>query len=115
MRLVMPPSVSVPLGDHLRRRLLPGPRQPRLSTASAAGFLGGDPFYDMTHYYVHHRRPKTALGKRLRELHMRHHFQDPDTSFRDQCPVLGQGIFGSRSVRASVRGPQHLDPGADTQ
>jgi len=32
--------------------------------------------YDMTHYFVHHATPESRLAKRLRELHMRHHFQD---------------------------------------
>ena len=41
-----------------------------------AGFLIGYLMYDYTHYYLHHVVPKSKLGKRLREQHMRHHFQD---------------------------------------
>ena len=41
-----------------------------------AGFLIGYLMYDYTHYYLHHVVPRSKLGKRLREQHMRHHFQD---------------------------------------
>ena len=58
MRLVMPPLGS--------RRSCP------LTHGLFAGYL----FYDMLHYHVHHHRSKTALGKTLRELHVRHHFQN---------------------------------------
>jgi sterol desaturase/sphingolipid hydroxylase (fatty acid hydroxylase superfamily) len=51
-----------------------------------AGFLTGYLLYDMTHYYLHHHRPKSAWGKRLRELHMRHHFQDDTTGFGVSAP-----------------------------
>jgi dihydroceramide fatty acyl 2-hydroxylase len=40
----------------------------------------------MTHYYVHHRMPKSALGKKLRELHMRHHFQDHTKGYGISAP-----------------------------
>jgi dihydroceramide fatty acyl 2-hydroxylase len=84
MRLVMPPSVSVPLsalfcvgfwavlGENWY--------------AFGAGFLAGYLIYDMTHYFLHHHKPKSRLGKRLRELHMRHHFQDHTTGFGISAP-----------------------------
>ena len=40
----------------------------------------------MMHYYVHHRRPKGPLGRKLRELHMRHHFQDHTRGFGVSAP-----------------------------
>jgi dihydroceramide fatty acyl 2-hydroxylase len=85
LRLVMPPSVSVPLGAlffGLFELVLPsGP-----ALAVAAGFFAGYLNYDMTHYYVHHRTPKSALGRKLRELHMRHHFQDDTRGFGVSAP-----------------------------
>jgi dihydroceramide fatty acyl 2-hydroxylase len=85
LRLVMPPSVSVPLGALfflLFWAVLP------LGTAFAVatGFFAGYLAYDMTHYYVHHRMPKSALGKKLRELHMRHHFQDHTKGYGISAP-----------------------------
>ncbi len=50
------------------------------------GFLIGYLVYDMTHFYVHHYKPKTRVGKLLRELHMRHHFQDHTRGFGVSAP-----------------------------
>ncbi len=86
LRLVMPPSVSVPLGAlvlgafWLRARLRRGARLRR--RASSSGYLA----YDMLHYHVHHHTPRTALGHKLRELHMRHHFQDDERGFGISAP-----------------------------
>jgi dihydroceramide fatty acyl 2-hydroxylase len=54
--------------------------------AFGAGFLAGYLIYDMTHYFLHHHKPKSQMGKRLRELHMRHHFQDHTTGFGISAP-----------------------------
>jgi dihydroceramide fatty acyl 2-hydroxylase len=85
MRLVMPPSVSVPLALVFLAvfwLVLGSDAAP----AFGAGFLAGYLFYDMTHYHVHHHKPRTRLGRRLRELHMRHHFQDDTTGFGISAP-----------------------------
>ena len=59
-----------------------------------AGFLAGYLFYDMLHYHVHHHRPKTALGKTLRELHMRHHFQNHERGYGVSAPFWDH-VFGT--------------------
>src|SRR6187455_3137663 len=57
LRLVMPPSVSVPLALIFYALFVTV-----LPTASAnvfaAGFLAGYLVYDMLHYHVHHHRPR---------------------------------------------------------
>src|SRR6201989_2263816 len=74
MRLVMPPSVSIPLAAlfFLGFWLILG----NAAFPAFGGFMLGYLGYDYTHYYLHHVVPKTRLGKKLREQHMRHHFQD---------------------------------------
>src|SRR4029077_17438584 len=74
LRLVMPPAVSVPLGAVIFAviYLLAGEQ---LAPALGAGFFVGYLIYDMTHYYLHHFRPRGRMGRILRERHMRHHFQ----------------------------------------
>ena len=86
LRLVMPPAVSIPLAAlfYLAFVLVFG-------TPTAyplfSGFIVGYLLYDYTHYYVHHFTPRSDLGKRLREQHMRHHFQDHRFGFGVSSPL----------------------------
>ena len=97
MRLVMPPSASIPLALAFLGLfwLLLGPLH---APAFAAGFLLGYLVYDMTHYYVHHHKPRTAVGRKLRELHMRHHFQDHDSGYGVSAPYWDV-VFGTPPQR----------------
>ena len=71
---------------------------PEDAPAFSAGFLAGYLAYDMIHYHVHHHRPRTRLGRRLRELHMRHHFQDAERGFGVSAPYWDR-VFGTQSQR----------------
>jgi sterol desaturase/sphingolipid hydroxylase (fatty acid hydroxylase superfamily) len=57
----------------------------------------------MTHYHLHHHKPKTRAGKRLRTLHMRHHFQDDTRGFGVSAPwwdhLFGTAPRGRRAER----------------
>jgi dihydroceramide fatty acyl 2-hydroxylase len=93
LRLVMPPSVAIPLATlfFLAFRLIFG------SPAAFplfGGFIFGYLLYDYTHYYVHHFVPRSQLGKKLREQHMRHHFQDHRYGYGVSSP-LWDVIFGT--------------------
>jgi dihydroceramide fatty acyl 2-hydroxylase len=99
LRLVMPPSVSVPLAVVFYLGFAAV-----LSTPDAylymAGFLAGYLTYDMTHFHVHHHSPRTKLGKLLRELHMRHHFQDDTRGFGVSAPFWDY-VFRTPLARGS--------------
>jgi dihydroceramide fatty acyl 2-hydroxylase len=86
LRLVMPPGASIPLA-----LLFFGLFWLDFGLPTAyplfAGFLVGYLMYDYTHYYLHHVVPKSKLGKRLREQHMRHHFQDHRYGFGVSSPL----------------------------
>ena len=86
LRLVMPPAVSVPLSA-----LFLFGYTLVFGTPAAypifAGFILGYLTYDYTHYHVHHHTPRTKLGKRIREQHMRHHFQDHRYGFGVSSPL----------------------------
>jgi sterol desaturase/sphingolipid hydroxylase (fatty acid hydroxylase superfamily) len=86
LRLVMPPGASVPLAL-LFLGLFWLVLGYDASMAFGGGFLTGYLVYDMTHYHVHHHTPRTAFGRRLREVHMRHHFQDDERGFGVSSPV----------------------------
>jgi dihydroceramide fatty acyl 2-hydroxylase len=85
LRLVMPPAASIPLAIIVVGAifLIAGSLH---GFAVAAGFLIGYLIYDEIHYALHHHTPKSRLGKRLRELHMRHHFQDDEKGFGISAP-----------------------------
>jgi dihydroceramide fatty acyl 2-hydroxylase len=85
LRLVMPPAASIPLAILVigAMWLVAGPVH---APAVGAGFLVGYLIYDEMHYALHHHTPKSRLGKRLRELHMRHHFQDDERGFGISAP-----------------------------
>ena len=93
MRLVMPPGASIPLAALFFGLfwLIFG-----LPTAYPlfAGFLVGYLAYDYTHYWLHHFVPKSTLGKRLREQHMRHHFQDHRFGYGVSSPIW-DAVFGT--------------------
>jgi sterol desaturase/sphingolipid hydroxylase (fatty acid hydroxylase superfamily) len=86
LRLVMPPAVSIPLAAlfFIAFTLLFGTPE---AYPLFAGFLAGYLAYDYMHYYVHHFVPKSELGKRLREQHMRHHFQDHRFGYGVSSPL----------------------------
>jgi sterol desaturase/sphingolipid hydroxylase (fatty acid hydroxylase superfamily) len=86
LRLVMPPGASIPLSALFFAAfwLVLG-----LPTAypAFAGFLLGYLAYDYTHYYLHHFVPRGNVSRRLREQHMRHHFQDHRYGFGVSSPI----------------------------
>ncbi len=85
MRLVMPPGASIPLAA-LFFGLFWAIFGIPTALALFAGFLTGYLIYDYTHYYLHHFVPRSSFGKRLRESHMRHHFQDHRYGFGVSSP-----------------------------
>jgi dihydroceramide fatty acyl 2-hydroxylase len=86
LRLVMPPAASVPLAAAFLGAFIlifGTPAAYPVFAGLILGYLG----YDYTHYHVHHHTPKTKLGRRLREQHMRHHFQDHRYGYGVSSPL----------------------------
>ncbi len=100
-RLVMPPAVSLPLGTAFFF-LFDVMFGIRAAWAIAAGFFAGYLLYDMTHFALHHARNSGRLGRLLRELHMRHHFEDDRCGFAVSAPWW-DAVFGTYSPRARSR------------
>jgi sterol desaturase/sphingolipid hydroxylase (fatty acid hydroxylase superfamily) len=98
MRLVMPPSVSIPLaiGFWFVFRAVLGPAW---ALPAFAGFLLGYLAYDMAHYHMHHHRSKNRLSLALRRYHYRHHFQQADRGFGVTTPVWDRVFRTSPVVR----------------
>ena len=73
-----------------------------------AGVCIGYVAYDWVHYYTHHFKPKTALGKWLVRYHLLHHYDSPNHRYGISSPLwdLVFGTYKSNDVR--VRG-MHKD------
>ena len=100
-RLVMPPIASLfialvlapPLFLALVRVHFP---------AAFAGLVAGYLWYDLTHYAVHHWRPRTALGRWQRRNHMVHHFQGEPILFGVTSPLWDR-VFGTYRAGPAAR------------
>jgi sterol desaturase/sphingolipid hydroxylase (fatty acid hydroxylase superfamily) len=70
-RLVMPPAVSITLFWAFLGLfwLALGPWVWPFHAGFAIGYAG----YDLTHYYIHHHRPRWAWLKAVRSHHLKHH------------------------------------------
>src|SRR6202451_131161 len=100
MRLVMPPAVSLPLAAvvfGLLYLIFGASAAPALGAGFFAGYLA----YDLTHYYLHHFRPRGPLGRMLRERHMRHHFQDDTRGFGISAPYWDEVFRTSARAKRS--------------
>jgi sterol desaturase/sphingolipid hydroxylase (fatty acid hydroxylase superfamily) len=98
-RLVMPPSVSVPLAV-----IFYGIFSVSFGgTANAvfAGFVTGYLCYDTIHYLTHHGARHTALGRSLRRAHFGHHYVDSTTNYGVSSP-LWDVVLGTRARRVNT-------------
>lgn len=80
LRLVMPPSVSIPLATgfyFLFYAVLPEAYLYGFFAAFMAGYL----VYDISHYALHHGTFKNPLLKKLKQHHMQHHYADPTKGY----------------------------------
>ncbi|MGA7721189.1 MAG: sterol desaturase family protein [Ignavibacteriaceae bacterium] len=98
-RLVMPPSVSVPLAV-LFYILFHAILGKNYVTPFFVGFLTGYLFYDMTHYAVHHFNIHNKFWLMLKKHHMRHHFQDAEKGFGVSSP-LWDHIIGTNFPKSN--------------
>ncbi|GAA3654561.1 sterol desaturase family protein [Streptomyces chitinivorans] len=96
-RLVMPPPASLLLTG-LPFAALHLALDGGAANAVAAGFTAGYVVYDELHFLLHRPSPPTALGRRLRRHHLRHHFQDDSRGFGVSCPYWDHA-FGTAPKR----------------
>ncbi|NOT74033.1 MAG: fatty acid hydroxylase [Cyclobacteriaceae bacterium] len=79
-RLVLPPSVSIPLATgfyFLFAWLIPVEYLYSFFAAFIVGYL----CYDISHYALHHANFKSGLWKKMKQHHMTHHYQDPSRGY----------------------------------
>lgn len=79
-RLVMVPSVSVPLAALFYFLFSLFLIKVNLY-AFFSGFILGYLIYDMVHYAIHHANFKTSFWKKIKQHHMLHHYDDPTKGY----------------------------------
>jgi len=91
-RLVMPPSISVPLAVlfYILFLLIFG----HLAPGVFAGLVFGYICYDMLHYATHHFPMKRGLWLWLKQYHLRHHYKNDDAGFGISSPIWDY-VFGT--------------------
>ena len=85
-RLVMPPSVSIPLatGFFFLFKVILGDI---FLAPFFIGFIAGYLFYDISHYAIHHFNMHSKFWLVIKNHHMRHHYQDPELGFGVSSPL----------------------------
>ena len=85
-RLVMPPSVSIPLatGFFFLFKVILGDI---FLAPFFIGFIGGYLFYDISHYAIHHFNMHSKFWLVIKNHHMRHHYQNPEHGFGVSSPL----------------------------
>ena len=102
-RLVMPPLPAVILATllYVTFRTMLGTQwvMPFFS-----GFLVGYLCYDYIHYGIHHFMPTSAIGKYLKNHHMKHHYMTHGARWGVSTPIWDM-VFGTmeEKVPASVK------------
>lgn len=97
LRLVMPPVVSIPLAMlfyYLFVAIFGTPN----TAPFFAGFILGYMIYDSWHYASHHFAMKSPRWLWLKQYHMLHHYQDPQTRFGVSSP-LWDYVFGTTASK----------------
>ena len=86
LRLVMPPSVSIPLAMffYFLFKIILGSA---FVSPFFMGFLIGYLFYDITHYAIHHFNMHSKFWLTLKNHHVKHHYQDPNKGYGVSSPL----------------------------
>jgi len=98
-RLVMPPSVSIPLAllfyflfESIFGNIIVAP--------FFVGFIAGYLVYDMSHYAVHHFNMHSKFWLAIKRHHIRHHFENPEKGYGVSSPLWDE-IMGTNFPKKS--------------
>lgn len=86
MRVVFPPAPSLGLAAVIFA-IVYALCGPVVSIPVMGGVIVGYLWYDMTHWWIHAGRPRSAWGRLLRHNHLSHHFKDHDKRFGVTSPL----------------------------
>jgi len=103
LRLVFPPGASIPLYISFMALfvLVFG----GYGWGFHAGFTAGYMFYDLSHYWLHHSKPRSEYGRRLRRNHYLHHFKETHARFGVSM-VIWDRVFGTTGSTTPIEAEQ---------
>ena len=78
-RLVFPPAAAYPL--YLLIKFSVSTIFGGLYCPILAGVITGYIMYDLTHYFIHHAKPRNAFHRGLKQYHVLHHYKNPKLGF----------------------------------
>jgi sterol desaturase/sphingolipid hydroxylase (fatty acid hydroxylase superfamily) len=110
-RLVMPPSVSIPLAFFFYGfygLFVPAPYLWALFSGLVMGYL----LYDMIHYAIHHFNIKNAFWKKIQRHHAIHHYGDAGRGYGVSSPLWDK-IFNTGFDKKPQTAGTKNQPGAD--
>ncbi|MBS3999620.1 MAG: sterol desaturase family protein [Desulfobulbaceae bacterium] len=96
-RLVMPPSISLPLATMFYFLFLLVFGSVHLP-AIFSGFLAGYLAYDTIHYAIHHNGFRNKFMLKIKQHHMRHHYTEPNEGYGVSSP-LWDYVFNTRPTK----------------
>ncbi|HKI79299.1 MAG TPA: sterol desaturase family protein [Ignavibacteriaceae bacterium] len=85
-RLVMPPSVSIPLAL-MFYFLFEAIFGVVYVAPFFVGFIAGYLFYDLTHYAIHHFNMHSKFWLAIKKHHIKHHFENSEKGFGVSSPL----------------------------
>ena len=103
-RLVMPPSVSIPLAVLFYFFFRLFINRPELEVFYGF-FLAGYLIYDLGHYAIHHCRIKHPIIKAIKKNHMQHHFMNENRGFG-----VSSSLWDKLLDTSFYKGPDPTDP-----
>ena len=86
LRLVMPPSISIPLAAVFYVGFRATLGDPSVFPFFA-GFIVGYLFYDISHYAIHHFNINSTIWKYIKDHHMRHHYAENERGYGVSNPL----------------------------
>jgi hypothetical protein len=75
----------------------------------ACGFLSMYLSYEVIHWWIHARAPKSAYGRWIRRHHLVHHFSSANWNHSVSLPVFDR-LWGTSRMVEKVRVPRALAP-----
>jgi sterol desaturase/sphingolipid hydroxylase (fatty acid hydroxylase superfamily) len=77
------------------------------SLAVALGLVVGYLFHELTHYRIHHAKPRTVIGRWLTDNHLLHHHRDPRHNYGFSTSLWDHVLRSYRAPGEAAQAKRH--------